>query len=73
MGLLGDPVTSKEVLAAHQSAVAQGLGYLERHATFVRRGHEGARSLPGEGLVGAAFVHVTSRAGDPQLHTHLLT
>ena len=72
IGLLGDPATSKEVLAAHQSAVAQSLGYLERHATFVRRGHEGVRSVPGEGLVGAAFVHVTSRAGDPQLHTHLL-
>jgi len=41
IGLLGDPATSKEVLAAHQSAVAQALGYLERHATFVRRGHQG--------------------------------
>ena len=72
IGLLGDPATSAQVLAAHDSAVGQALGYLERHATFVRRGHGGARSEPGQGLVGAAFTHVTSRAGDPQLHTHVL-
>jgi conjugative relaxase-like TrwC/TraI family protein len=28
--------------------------------------------LPAEGFVGAAFVHTTSRLGDPQLHTHLV-
>ncbi len=26
----------------------------------------------GRGMVGAGFVHYTSRAGDPQLHTHVL-
>ncbi len=30
-----------------------------------------ARSIP-RGLLGAAFVYRTSRAGDPQLHTHVL-
>jgi hypothetical protein len=29
-------------------------------------------SVRGEGLVGAAFVHRLSCAGDPQLHTHIL-
>jgi conjugative relaxase-like TrwC/TraI family protein len=72
MGLLGDAATSQQVLAGHESAVAQALGYLERHAAFVRRGHGGARFEPAQGLVGAAFVHVTSRSGDPQLHTHVL-
>ncbi len=28
--------------------------------------------LPASGLVAAAFRHRTSRAGDPQLHTHVL-
>jgi conjugative relaxase-like TrwC/TraI family protein len=28
--------------------------------------------LPGSGFVAAAFRHRTSRAGDPQLHTHVL-
>jgi conjugative relaxase-like TrwC/TraI family protein len=72
VGFLGEPATSKQVLEAHHSAVAQALGYLEREATFVRRGHEGSRSVRGKGLVGAGFVHVTSRSGDPQLHTHVL-
>ena len=28
--------------------------------------------IAGRGLIGAAFRHRTSRAGDPQLHTHVL-
>ena len=39
---------------------------------FVRRGHNGAERLVGGGLVGAAFRHRTSRAGDPQVHTHVV-
>ncbi len=38
----------------------------------MRRGHNGAERLVGGGLVGAAFRHRTSRAGDPQLHTHVV-
>jgi hypothetical protein len=47
--------------------------YLERHAVFARRGHDGANRIGTSGLVAASFVHRTSRAGDPQLHTHVLT
>ncbi len=43
---------------------------MEREATFTRRGTNGREMLRGEGLVVAAFRHRTSRAGDPQLHTH---
>ena len=43
---------------------------MEREATFTRRGTNGREVLRGEGLVVAAFRHRTSRAGDPQLHTH---
>jgi hypothetical protein len=48
------------------------LAYLERHATVARRGHNGESRIKTSGLVAAAFVHRTSRAGDPQLHTHVL-
>ena len=72
LGLLGEPATAKEAIAAHSSAVNQALGYLERDATFVRRGHAGVRKEVGHGLIGAGFIHVTSRLGDPQLHTHVL-
>ena len=57
---------------AHDAAVATALAYLEEHAAFSRQGKAGIRQVDTEGLLGAAFVHRTSRAGDPQLHTHVL-
>src|ERR1044072_1488097 len=45
---------------------------MERAAAAVRRGHGGALVEEASGLVAAAFRHRTSRAGDPQLHTHVL-
>jgi hypothetical protein len=69
---LGDSETSAAVRAAHDRAVTEGLSYLERRATVARRGHNGERRIETSGLVAAAFVHRTSRNGDPQLHTHVL-
>lgn len=66
---LGDPGTSRTVRRAHDRAVAEALGYLERNATSVRRR---GQQVKAEGLVGAAFRHRTSRAGDPALHTHVV-
>ncbi len=50
---------------AHDAAVAAGLEYLEEHTAFSRQGKAGIRQVDTEGLLGAAFVHRTSRAGDP--------
>ena len=47
--------------------------YLEREACFVQRGKGGARIERGAGFVSMAFLHRSSRAGDPTLHTHLVT
>jgi len=69
---LGDAGLSAEVRAAHEAAVAGALGYMERQGAVARRGHGGAESVLGNGFVAAAFGHRTSRAGDPQLHTHVL-
>jgi len=69
---LGDAEIAAQVRDAHDEAVRQTLGYLERIACFTRRGHGGASVIPAEGFVAAAFRHRTSRAGDPQLHTHVL-
>ncbi len=69
---LGPGGVAKAVTAAHDGAVSDALHYLERHATFARRGHAGERSIETTGLIGAAFRHRTSRAGEPQLHTHVL-
>jgi Ti-type conjugative transfer relaxase TraA len=69
---LSDGDVSKAVRRAHDGAVVEALGYLERHATMARRGANGIRKIGAGGLVAAGFRHRTSRAGDPQLHTHVL-
>jgi conjugative relaxase-like TrwC/TraI family protein len=57
---------------AHRAAVSAALAYLEREAARVRRGQGGHRVIGAAGFLAAAFDHRTSRAGDPQLHTHVL-
>ncbi len=69
---LAGPRIASEIVAAHEAAAAAALGYLEREAVFVRRGAQGAEVLAGSGLIGGAFRHRSSRAGDPQLHTHVV-
>jgi conjugative relaxase-like TrwC/TraI family protein len=66
---LGSDEAAAAVRAAHENAVCDVLGYLERQAAYVRRRE---RQVPSNGLLAAAFVHRTSRAPDPHLHTHLL-
>jgi conjugative relaxase-like TrwC/TraI family protein len=63
---LGGPETVEQVRASHERAVAGALGYLERHAATVRR--SGA-PVASPGFAAASFLHRTSRAEDPHLHT----
>lgn len=60
------------IRAAHEAAVQAAMRYLEENAAFTRRGHGGAEQEKLNGLVAATFQHFTSRAGDPQLHTHCI-
>jgi conjugative relaxase-like TrwC/TraI family protein len=69
---VGSPEVRDAVLAAHDAAVREAFGYLERNACFVQRGPSGAYIDPGAGLLGMAFRHRMSRAGDPALHTHVV-
>ncbi len=59
-----------EIEQAHKMAVNAAVGYLQEQATS-RRGKEGKESEPAA-LIAAAVTHYTSRAGDPQLHTHVV-
>lgn len=70
---LGAREVADEVYRGHERAVEESLGYLELHGAAVRRKIEGHR-IPTtvEGLSAAAFVHSTSRALDPHLHTHVV-
>jgi conjugative relaxase-like TrwC/TraI family protein len=69
---LGDRATAAAVPTAHEEAVDAAVAYLEDAACVVRRGRGGRVRHPGVGLVGAAFRHRTSRAGDPNLHSHVV-
>lgn len=66
------PDVAAEIVAAHTAAVAAAVGFLEREACAVRRGHNGLAAAAGGGFVAAAFVHRTSRERDPLLHTHVI-
>ena len=69
---LGDSSTAAGAMAAHRAAVRAGLAYLDTHAGLSRRGTDGVEQIGSAGLVAAVFDHRSSRAGDPQLHTHAL-
>jgi len=62
---------SKRIEEAHDAAVADVLDYLESAAAFTRSGTNGVAQVDTHGLIAAAFTHRDSRAGDPDLHTHV--
>ncbi len=62
---------SEQIRRAHDAAVKDTIGWLEREVAFTRVGRAGARQVAVRGLVAAAFTHRDSRAGDPDLHTHV--
>ena len=47
------------------------MAFIEQHALFTRTGPQGIRQVNVRGLVATAFTHRDSRAGDPDLHTHV--
>ena len=65
------PEVSAVIEWAHDAAVSDALRFVEREALFTREGLNGARQVETRGLIAAAFTHRDSRAGDPDLHTHV--
>ncbi|UVS80586.1 MobF family relaxase [Actinokineospora sp. UTMC 2448] len=55
----------------HEDAWRAALAYGEREAAFTRVGAGGIAFVPTSGFVATAFQHRDSRAGDPDLHTHV--
>ena len=68
---VADPAVAAVIERAHQAAVKDALAFIEKHALFTRTGPQGIRQVTVRGLVAAAFTHRDSRAGDPDLHTHV--
>jgi conjugative relaxase-like TrwC/TraI family protein len=70
---LGDNDTRKLIEEAHEAAITETIGYLEREAIATRAGTNGVAQIDVEGgLIATRFRHYDSRTGDPQLHDHLV-
>jgi conjugative relaxase-like TrwC/TraI family protein len=68
---VAEPAVATVIERAHQAAVRDALRFIEQKALFTRTGPQGIRQVNVRGLVAAAFTHRDSRAGDPDLHTHV--
>jgi conjugative relaxase-like TrwC/TraI family protein len=68
-----NPRTRRRLAEGRAEALQVSIRYLERYGIGVRRDHNGTDRYPAAGgLVAVAFEHRMSRAGDPNLHTHVL-
>ncbi|MGH9153654.1 MAG: MobF family relaxase [Acidimicrobiales bacterium] len=67
-----DGFVRAEVAAAHDAATAAALDGFEHHGALTRRGTDGVHQVDTQGLAVAVFRQHTSRAADPQLHSHAI-
>jgi len=69
---VGTPEQREQVELAHEDAWRETLAWLEREVAFTRTGAGGVAQIETRGLVVTAYDHRSSRAGDPDLHTHMV-
>lgn len=73
---VADAATQARIAEAHHGAVADVLAMLECDVAATRAGITGPEGAVAQvdvtGVVATAFDHYDSRAGDPQLHTHVV-
>ncbi len=69
---LADRDTKEQIYACHRRAIEVVLTYAEREVFHSRSGTNGVVQEDVEGVVATAFTHWDSRAGDPQLHDHVV-
>lgn len=70
---LGDKELRKNIEAAHEHAIQDVVRHLESNVIMTRRGHNGIRQIDTKsGIIGTKFRHYDSRAGDPNLHDHVV-
>jgi conjugative relaxase-like TrwC/TraI family protein len=73
VSILAVTMNDKRIVEAHEAASKIALRELEMFAAArIRKGGVEDRDRLTGNLVGAAFTHTTSRALDPQLHTHFV-
>jgi conjugative relaxase-like TrwC/TraI family protein len=69
---LADRDTQARFYECQRRAVQLALEYAEEHVFRSRSGTDGVLQEQVQGVVAAAFTHYDSRAGDPQLHDHVV-
>jgi conjugative relaxase-like TrwC/TraI family protein len=69
---LADSDTKALIYDCHRRAIEVILAYAEREVFHSRSGTNGVVQEDIEGVVATAFTHFDSRAGDPQLHDHVV-
>ena len=73
---VSDAATQQRIAEAHHGAVADVIEFFEREVAATRAGisdSDGAvAQVPVAGIAAVAYDHFDSRAGDPQLHTHVV-
>ena len=69
---LADDATRATVYEAHRAALASALDFVEQTVIRTRVGEAGRRQVRTRGMIAAAFDHWDTRAGDPNLHTHVV-
>ncbi len=69
---LADDATRATVYSAHRAALDQSLAFVERTVIRTRVGDGGCRQVRTRGMIAVAFDHWDTRAGDPNLHTHVV-
>src|SRR5215217_892225 len=68
---VADPAVAAAIERAHQAAVKDALGFIEKHALFTRTGPQGTGRSMSAAWWPSRLPHHDSRAGDPDLHTHV--
>ena len=73
---VADAGTQGLIAQAHHDAIAEVMEFMEREVATTRTGYTAADGAVAQvdvtGLIATAFDHYDSRAGDPQLHTHVV-
>ena len=70
---LGDEQLRRGIESAHERAIQDVIRHLEQNVVMTRRGRNGVRQIEtSSGVIGTKFRHWDSRAGDPNLHDHVV-
>ena len=69
---LADDETRDVIADCHRKAIEYVISYAEKEVFHSRSGKNGIVEEDITGVIAASFTHFTSRADDPQLHSHVV-